>query len=112
MALFISSLINGGGAQQYLRSLQGRGQSGGGGGGNTGSETARKNSSEGRETWETGGQRLGPQKKMGHFAKTKTIALNKKVTPDCRDEGHLSRTWIMMKEAGTQAWEEEMLGLE
>lgn len=53
-----------------------------------------------------GGQRLGPQKKMGHFAKTKTIALNKKVTPDWRDEGHPSRTRIMMNEAGTQAWEE------
>lgn len=112
MALFISSLINGGGAQHYLRSLQRRGGQSGEGGVDTGSETVRKNSSEGRETWEMGGQRLGPQKKMGHFAKTKTIALNKKVTPDGRDEGHPSRTRIMMNEAGTQAWEEGMLGLE
>lgn len=72
--------------------------------GGTGSGTA--SSSEGRETREMGGQRLGPQKKMGHFAKTKTIALNKKITPDWRDERHPSRTWIMMNEAGTQAWKE------
>jgi hypothetical protein len=69
MALFISSLINGGGAQHYQRSLLRRGRQS-----RVGEQRLWKQQGRGTlpmgEIWKMRGQSPGPQEKMGHFPKT------------------------------------------